>query len=251
MPQLTHGFILFGAGIFAGILNVTAGGGSMLTVPILIFLGVNPLVANGTNRIGIVVQNTFAVGSFKLHNQMDTKSSLKLAVVAVPGALIGAFVAAHVSSHAFKVILPAVLLFSGMALFLPLQRFEGWHDSRWKSAISVLVLFLIGFYGGFIQIGVGFLFMAGLRTLFSMNLVRTNSHKVMIILLYTIPALIIFALSGEVEWLLGLILAAGTAVGAIIGTRITVKGGDKWIRWIAATAVLAITTKLVIDLAGV
>lgn len=248
MLSITHGLILFAVGIFAGILNVTAGGGSMLTVPVLIFLGVDPLVANGTNRIGIVVQNAFAIGSFKAQKQGEFKASLKLAIAAVPGALLGAFIAAHVSNQAFKAILPAVLLFSGLALFLPIRKFEGLNDSRWKMALSFVVLFLIGFYGGFIQIGVGFLFMAGLRLLFGIDLVRTNTHKVLIIFLYTIPALIIFALNGEVRWLLGMILAAGTAIGAIAGTRITVRGGEKWIRWIAAVAVLAITAKLIVGL---
>lgn len=248
MPSITHGLILFGAGLFGGMLNVTAGGGSMVTVPILIFLGVNPLVANGTNRVGIVVQNAFAVGTFKIQKKTDFRTGLRLAAAAVPGALLGAVIAAHVSAQAFKSVLPIVLLFSGAALFIPASKFEGLSGGILKNVAAFIVLFLIGLYGGFIQIGVGFLFMAGLRTLFSMDLVNTNSHKVLIVLLYTIPALAIFVASGEVDWLLGMILAAGTALGGIIGTRITVKGGDQWIRWIAAIAVVAITAKLVIDL---
>lgn len=249
MLSITHGLILFGVGIFAGILNVTAGGGSMLTVPVLIFLGVDPLVANGTNRIGIVVQNAFAIAGFKTQKQGDLKVSLKLAAAAVPGAFLGAFIAAHVSNQAIKELLPAVLIFSGIALFFPIRKFEGLlKNSPWRVICTFFVLFLIGFYGGFIQIGVGFLFMAGLRLLFGMDLVRTNAHKVVIIFLYTVPALFIFAINGEVRWLLGLVLAAGTAIGAIAGTRITVKGGEKWIRWIAACSVLAITAKLIMGL---
>lgn len=220
----------------------------MITVPVLIFLGVDPLVANGTNRIGILVQNAFAVGSFKYQKRTALRKSLWLAAAAVPGALLGAVVAAHVSSHAFKSVLPAVLLFSGATLFIPPSKLDAIRLGKHGAWLSYLTLFLIGVYGGFIQIGVGFLFMAGLRSLFSMNLVTVNAHKVTIVLLYTVPAFAIFVWSGQVDWLLGLFLAAGTATGGVLGSRITVRGGERWIRLIAGLAVIAITVKLIADL---
>lgn len=240
--------LLFGVGIFAGILNVTAGGGSMITVPVLIFLGVDPLVANGTNRIGILVQNAFAVGSFKHQKRTDFKLSLKLSAAAVPGALLGALIAAHVSSNAFKMVLPAVLLFSGATLVIPPEKLDAFRFGQRSAWLQFLALFLIGVYGGFIQIGVGFLFMAGLRSLLAMDLVTVNVHKVTIVLFYTIPAFAIFLWSGQVNWLLGLFLAAGTATGGILGSRITIRGGERWIRAIAGFAVIAITIKLIIGL---
>ncbi len=248
MSLVDSALLLFGVGTVAGILNVTAGGGSMITVPILIFLGVDPLVANGTNRIAIVVQNLFAVAGFKRQGKSNFRKTLRLAAAAVPGALIGAVIAAHVSSAAFKSVLPAVLLFSSATLFIPASRLENLRMRSEGSWLPYVALFFIGMYGGFVQIGVGFLFMAGLRGLLAMDLVSVNSHKVAIVLLYTVPALGIFLLSGQVDWLLGLLLGAGTATGAVLGTRITVRAGDKWIRLIVALAVLAMTTKLIIEI---
>lgn len=247
MPFIDVSLILFGVGIVAGILNVTAGGGSMFTVPVLIFLGVDPLVANGTNRIGVFFQNLLAIGSFKYQKKTDIRTSLKLATAAVPGALLGAFIASRVSSQEFKTVLPVILIFSSSTLFIPSSKLEKLTFTRQGRWFAFPILFLIGLYGGFIQIGVGFLFMAGLRTLFSMDLVTVSSHKVAIVFLYTIPALAIFLWSGQVNIILGLILAAGTSAGALIGTRIAVKGGESWIRIIVVIAVIAISTKLIWD----
>jgi uncharacterized membrane protein YfcA len=102
----------------------------------------------------------------------------------------------------------------------------------------------IGFYGGFLQIGVGFLFMAALYHLLKVDLVLVNMHKVFIILIYTVPALTIFLITGNVNWKLGLSLAAGSALGAWIGARASVKGGEKIIRIVLAVAILIMAAKL-------
>ena len=102
----------------------------------------------------------------------------------------------------------------------------------------------IGFYGGFLQIGVGFLFMAALFHLLRVDLITVNMHKVFIILIYTLPALVIFMWTGNVNWKYGLILAAGNAFGGWWGAHVAVKGGERAIRIILAVAISIMALKL-------
>jgi uncharacterized membrane protein YfcA len=113
-----------------------------------------------------------------------------------------------------------------------------------SSKLIYPALFGIGFYGGFLQVGVGFLFMAALYHLVRLDLVFVNMHKVFIILVYTIPALLIFTITGNVNWKFGLILAAGNALGAWWGAHAAVKGGEKIIRIILAIAISIMAFKL-------
>ncbi|HYW04862.1 MAG TPA: sulfite exporter TauE/SafE family protein [Gammaproteobacteria bacterium] len=237
--------LLFGTGTAAGIINVLAGGGSMLSVPVLIFLGVDPLTANGTNRVAIAVQNATAVYGFRRHERGSFPTSMKLALAALPGSLVGAWLASHMNNSAFQQVLSVVLVLSVIALFLPSPRStEGGGPGGWRRVLVYPVMFGIGLYGGFIQIGVGFIFMAGLQRLLRIGLVRVNVHKVFIILIYTLPALGIFLWRGQVDWLLGLTLAAGNAAGAWIATRLAIRGGDRWIRVVVAIAVVLMAAKL-------
>lgn len=237
--------LLFGTGTAAGLINVLAGGGSMLSVPVLIFLGVDPITANGTNRVAIAVQNATAVYGFRQQQMSEFGTSFKLALFALPGALLGAWLASHVDNAFFQRILSVVLVFSVIALLMPKPSAPPSEQlSTWRRLISYPVMFAVGVYGGFIQIGVGFIFMATLQRLMRMSLVRVNVHKVLIIFVYTLPALAIYVWMGQVDWLLGLSLAAGTATGAWIATRLAVRGGERWIRIVVAVAVVLMAIKL-------
>jgi uncharacterized protein len=110
--------------------------------------------------------------------------------------------------------------------------------------IGYLSMFGIGFYGGFLQVGVGFLLMASLNYLMKFDLIVTNMHKVFIILIYTIPALIIFAITSNVNWLFGITLGVGNAVGGWWGVKLSVKKGEKFIRLVLVAAILIMAVKL-------
>ena len=110
--------------------------------------------------------------------------------------------------------------------------------------IIYLAMFAIGFYGGFMQAGVGFLFMAAMHYILKISLVRINMHKVFIVLLYTIPALMIFIYFGNVDYGLGLSLAAGNASGGWIATRIQIKNGDFIVRYVLVVALVIMSAKL-------
>ncbi|MBD3414181.1 MAG: TSUP family transporter [Candidatus Aminicenantes bacterium] len=243
--EWTHFLLLFGVGAVAGFINVNAGGGSSLTLPTLIFMGLDAAAANGTNRIGLVLQNVFAVASFKKNKVHDFKKSSFLALFTLPGAVIGALAATQVSNTLFQKILGAVLLFIVVSMFLGRSyKDENSKIHRKQSWLIYPALFGIGFYGGFLQVGVGFLFMAALYHLLRVNLVRVNMHKVFIILIYTIPAFAIFLFTGNVNWGYGLVLAAGNGIGGWWGARAAVKGGEKIIRIILALAIIIMAMKL-------
>jgi uncharacterized membrane protein YfcA len=241
--DILHLFLLFGVGAVAGFINVNAGGGSSLTLPTLIFLGLDAAVANGTNRIGLILQNIFAVTSFRKNKIYKFKTSIFLAIFTLPGAIIGAILATQVSNTLFQRILGGVLILIVFSMIFSRSYKKNALEST-RSWFIYPALFGIGFYGGFLQVGVGFLFMAALYHLLRVNLVFVNMHKVFIILIYTIPALAVFSLTGNVNWQFGLVLAAGNALGGWWGAHAAVKGGEKVIRIILAVAITIMAGKL-------
>ncbi|MDH3267612.1 MAG: sulfite exporter TauE/SafE family protein [Ignavibacteria bacterium] len=235
--------ILFFVGIIAGFLNVTAGGGSTLTLPTLIFLGLESSVANGTNRVAILVQNISAVYSFKKEKYQDLKASFILSLFTLPGAIAGALLAVKLDDEFFQKILGIIMIGVILSMFIPQKQTNSKGNSKLSFSIAVS-MFGIGFYGGFIQVGVGFLIMASLKYLMRLNLVLVNMHKVFIVLIYTIPALIIFIVTDNVNWFLGLSLAAGNALGGWWGAKMSVKKGEGFIKGVLIIAILIMALKL-------
>jgi len=238
--------VLFIVGSIAGFINVNAGGGSTLTLPTLLFLGLDSALANGTNRIGILIQNLFAVISFRKQDVYQFRESLKYSFITLPGAVIGALVSVRINDEWFKRILAIVMIGIVISMFLPQAKknYRNINSVAKNQWLIYIVLFLIGFYGGFIQVGVGFLLMAALYHILKIGLVYVNMHKVFIIFIYTIPSLMIFILTGNVNWGYGLSLAFGNALGGWWGAKASVKGGEKLIRLVLATAIALMALRL-------
>ena len=199
--------VVFIVGVVAGVINTLAGGGSLITMPVLIFLGLPATVANGTNRLAITVQSVLAVTGFKRKGVSDFKSSLLMSLPALVGAIIGAQLAVDVSDILFKRILAVVMiLVLGLILWNPIRMRQGTvqYDggmtclSRRRRTASMLIFFFIGVYGGFIQAGIGFLIIAVLTTISGLNLVETNSHKVFIVGVNAFFALIVFIFNSKI-----------------------------------------------------
>ena len=217
--------ILLGVGTLAGVINVVAGGGSMLTVPALIFLGLPPTVANGTNRIAIVTQNVGAVWGFHRQGLIE-RGWLKLAAPpAVAGALLGTWIATVVDDASFQRALAIVMiLIAGYTVWDPLKGKDltgkaNFEDHALGKVGVGAAFFLLGVYGGFIQIGVGF-FVLALAMSAGLDLVRGNALKAMLVLVYTVPALALFGAAGKVHWQMGTVLALGNFTGALLGVRL-------------------------------
>lgn len=237
--------ILFVVGSLAGFINVMAGGGSSLTLPVLIFLGLDPTTANGTNRVAIIIQNVSAVYSFKREDYYEFNESIKLSLFALPGSVIGAIVAVNIDDELFKSILAVIMILVVITMIIPRKKIEtGSIIHKGRRWLLYLAMVGVGFYGGFIQVGVGFILMASLHYLSKLNLVYVNMHKVFIVLIYTTPALLVFVLSGNINWFLGLSLACGNAFGGWWAAKASVKKGEKAVRIVLVVAILIMAMKL-------
>ena len=241
--------IVVAVGIVAGIINTLAAGGSLLTLPVLMALGLPPNMANGTNRIAIFLQNVVGVGSFHKQKVMDFPSGFKVGIPAAIGAIAGAFIAVNLNDEVMKLAIAGVMILVFFLILLKPNRWINSHEEHppipyWMQAV---VFFFVGIYGGFIQAGVGFFLLTSLVLGSGFELLKANALKLFVILLYTPLALVIFFVHGDVNLTLGLVLAMGNMTGAWIGTRIAVKQGAKFIRYFVLVAILIAATKLVLD----
>jgi len=241
--------LILAAGIMAGFINTLGGGGSLITLPVLIFMGLPPAVANGTNRIALIVQNIVGVTNFRRKGFFYPKLSFILGVPAILGSILGARVAVSISGELFERIL-AIVMIVVLVLILtrPEKKFIKEIDSENLSTlrliIAMIAFFGVGLYGGFIQAGVGFIIIVALTLITGMSLVKVNSLKLFIVLIYIISSLIVFLINGKVNFILGFTLAIGNAIGAYLGSNFAVSKGDKWIRVFLVIAILAMSAKL-------
>ena len=243
---LLEGSILVVAGAFAGFVNSIAGGGSLVIMPLLIFMGLPSAEANGSNRVAIFIQNIFSVAGYRSKGVYVFPFAIYMAVPAVVGAIIGSKIAVDISDQLFNRILAIVMItVMGITIFRPkLKESIQSNFTREKTWLSVLIFFCLGIYGGFIQAGIGFLIIASLTTIHGLDMARTNSIKVFVILCYTFAAVIVFYLEGKIRWEYGLTLAAGNSIGAWVGSRWSVGRSDKLIRMILLVMVIGLSVKL-------
>ena len=238
--------ILALVGIAAGWLNVLAGGGSLLTVPVMLFMGVPGPVANGTNRIAILAQNITAVATFRRRGYSDFKLGLSLAAAASLGAIGGASLGVRLDGEWFDRVLAIVMI--GVMLLMATghdQVKPGRHTEPARNLVAGHLLMVgAGFWGGFIQIGVGFILMPILHRVLGLDLVRVNMHKVLIVLVYTIVALFVFASQLELLWWTGVGLAVGNSIGGWLGAHTTIRHGETLIRRVLYLALTAFIIKL-------
>ncbi len=231
-------FLVFLSGVASGFLNVVAGGGSLLTLPLLSLLGMGIDVANGTNRIAILLQNIVAVRNFQKGKALPLKLSLLCGIPAAIGSIVGTLVVVDLDQNLLKKIVGVLLLIMGLFLFMKPKMWVGEPGKKISVPLVAVSFFGIGFYGGFIQAGVGFFFIFFTATLLGLDLVRNNALKVFIVLLYTPISLIIFLLNGKVIFLAGLVLGLGSMIGAYLGVKFALKKGVNWLRYIIFATIL-------------
>jgi uncharacterized membrane protein YfcA len=239
--------MLVAGGLVAGFVNTVAGGGSVITLPILIeAVGLPANVANGTNRVAIVLQNIVGVATFQRGRAIPWATVLRVVPFVLTGAVGGALAAAQVPADAMKKVFAFVIVLVALSAVLKPKRWLGGHEDRLPSPWRELAFLAIGFYGGFVQAGVGFLLLAGLVLGGGLDLVRGNAAKVAIILIYTVTALGVFLLHGQVVLLAGVVLGIGNATGAFVAARLAIKRGAGWIRWVLLVAALGAAAKMLL-----
>lgn len=227
--QLT---LLILAGFAAGFINTLAGSGSLITLPLLIFLGLPANVANGTNRVSVLLQNIVGVRAFRKTNILDLRGVLHLGIPAFLGSIIGARIAVNLNDELMETVIGIVMV--GM-LFVILLRPQKWLVGTLikidtPGIRNYLIFFFIGIYGGFIQAGVGIFLIAGLVLGIGYDIVRANAVKVGIVLTFTIGALIVFIINNQVNWEAGLLLSIGSMAGAWAGAKVAIEKGAVWVR---------------------
>ena len=239
-------------GLVSGILNVIAGGGSLITLPSMILMGVPESLANGSNRLAILAQNVSAVSGFRKQGFSDFKLSLTLAWASVPGAYLGARAGVLVRGELFNQILAGVML-CVILLMARKPRKPAATSTKSEEPISRarlvwghVAMVGVGFYGGFIQAGVGFLMMVVLHKVLRLDLVRVNMHKVFIVGVFTAVAFAVFLAHGKVWWLLGIAVAVGNSLGGWVGSHLTVTKGETFIRRVLLIALFVMAMKLIL-----
>ncbi len=241
-------FIVIVTGFIAGIINTVAAEGSLLTLPMLIFIGLPSAVANGTNRIALVVQSIVATIHFKKSGNFNKKLGLTLGIPAVIGSIIGANLAITISDEWFNALLAVMMVITVIFIvWKPLQSSDLRADATFtplQNILGMIFFFFIGIYGGFIQAGAGFFIIAALTAVFSLPLIQSNAIKVFVTGLFVSASLVVFIWNGQVHWLIGITLAIGNALGAWVGSSIAIHKGDKWIKRFLIVAVLVMSVKL-------
>jgi uncharacterized membrane protein YfcA len=232
-------------GFVSSVLNVVAGGGSFLTLPVLIFLGLPATEANATNRVGVLTQNVGAVWSFQRYRVLEWHRALDMVVPALLGSALGTWAALMVDDRGFRRLL-AVLMVAVTLWTLLDPRTRGAEAPATprlgRHALRAAFL-VVGLYGGFVQAGIGFLILA-ITTQAGLDLVRGNALKVLVVLLLTALSLAIFAGAGKVQWLPGLVMGTGSLLGSFLGARLTVRKGHRWIRGVVTATVVAFSIAL-------
>lgn len=239
--------LLIAVGFIAGFINTIAGGGTLLTMPMLIFMGLPPSVANGTNRVAILIQTAIGVKGFQSKGVTTHPFSIYIGISALLGSLIGAQIAIDIKGEAFNKILSVIMvLVVLMILFKPkVELSEMIERTTGKYLyISIVIFFFLGIYGGFINAGIGFVMLIVLPYINRLSLVKSNATKVAVVSIYTIGAVFMFALNDKIDWKYGLILAIGNASGAWISSRWSVQKGDKMVKVFVVVMISVLSVKL-------
>jgi len=239
--------LIVAAGFAAGFINTLAGSGSLITLPLLIFAGLPANVANGTNRVAVLLQTAVAVKRFRESGTLDLKRGLHLTAPAILGAVLGAQIAVNINEQAMKTVIGVLMV---VMLAVVLIRPKRWLVGRPEMLVKrpgwlqLVIFFLIGIYGGFIQAGVGIFLLAGLVLGAGYELVRANAVKNLVVMVFTLFALIVFVVNDQVEWLPGMVLAVGNMLGAWVAARMAVEKGAKFVRWILIGVIVVSATVL-------
>lgn len=247
MEEWYHYPLLVAVGFAVGFINTIAGGGSLLSLPTLIFLGLPSAVANGTNRVAIVIQTAMATAGFKSKGVSTFPFNIYLGISALLGAMLGARIAVDVDGSLFNRILAIVMIAVILIIvFKPKMRLEDMQERLTGKYLwlGIIVFFFFGIYGGFINAGLGLLMIIFLHYVNRMNLVRSNATKVVVVFIYMLAALAVFAFNDKVNWKMGLILAIGNGSGAWVASRFSVKKGDGFIKTFMVVVVVAMAIKL-------
>lgn len=232
------------ASVIAGFINTLAGSGSLIMLPLLIWLGLPPVVANGTNRIAVVFQSATGLLTFLKKSSIRLQNPAWVVTPSLLGALLGAYVATQVSNEFFKNFLGVLML---VMLFLILLKPEKWLKEKFtenfneKKWYNLFGLFLVGIYGGFVQAGVGIFLLIVLVMGLEKQMKTANAYKLIIVALYALPVLFVFLWSGQADLKWGFLTALGQSLGAYVAAHFAAKHpqANRWTYYLLIAVVVA------------
>lgn len=233
-------------GFFAGVINAMAGGGSLLTVPLLSIAGLEGRLANGTNRVAVLVQNASSAWGYARKGAGDRARTLPVLLPAAVGALLGSIVTSQIDDRLFERIFGILMIPLLLLSLRPPRARTGGGDMRadqWPLWLTYLAFFALGVYGGAVQAGIGLLLLLVLSRA-GFDLVTANAIKTLVILVITLIAVPVFILNGQVRWLQAAVLSVGTGVGGYVGANVAVQGGERLIRPVLVVVVLVLASRM-------
>lgn len=248
--ELLAALLLLLAGVIAGWVNTLAGGGSLLTVPALMWYGLPVDVANGTSRVAVLVQGATAVYGFLRAGKLETRLLWPIALPSVLGAALGAYAATLVPNRVLMPLVVGTLVIMAASMFLEPKKFapkEGAVPLDPRAHPKALAaLFAAGFYGGFLQAGVGIVLLFVFARLLRIDLVRGNGLKVAVIFVYSLVVVAIFAASARVALVSGGVLAVGQMIGAVLGVRFTLRMGQAAVQRVLFVVIVLLALALLL-----
>ena len=230
-----HLILLIVSGVAAGFVNTVAGGGSIFTLPALILLGMPADVANGTNRVGVLMQSAAAVRGFNRHEMLDHSAILPILLPTIIGSLIGSSVASVIPAEVLKPVLLGTMMTMTLLIVLRPSTIPNTNEpvmSMQQRPSAAAWLFLAGLYGGFVQAGVGFILLTALAGVLRYDLLRANALKMMCTLVFSAVALAVFIYQDQVLWIPGLIVGVGSIIGVQLSVKFAVSAKQSTLKWI-------------------
>ncbi|MEI7596170.1 MAG: sulfite exporter TauE/SafE family protein [Bacteroidota bacterium] len=246
--------ILIVSGVLVGFINTLAGGGTVISFSVFMFgVGLPADIANGTNRIAVAIQNIVSVVSFRKQKILDFRKAITLAIPAVIGSVLGAKIAVDINEEAIRISIGIVML---IMLFFILYNPEKWLKGQpdiLEKKISIklwILFFIIGIYGGYVHVGVGYFLLSAIVLGAGYDVVKGNAIKSFIVLAYTPASLLVFMLEGKVNYQYGLVHSIGNVIGAYYASKYAVTWGAGFVRWVIVTVIIIFASDLlgIIDL---
>jgi uncharacterized membrane protein YfcA len=235
------------AGFLVGVINTIAGSGTVITYSLFMTLGLPANIANGTIRFGVIMQTLAASFTFHQKGKLPIKKGLLLSLPVIFGTVLGAQTAASLSKDIFEKVLSIVMIAMIVFIFYDPKKWLEDQLSKTNRKLNwtqYLFFATIGFYGGFIHIGVGILLLSAIVLNLGYNLIKGNALKVFLVFMYSPFALAVFMYHHQVDYRLGLISAIGNVIGGIVASRWAIKKGANFVRWFLVVVIVLFVIKL-------
>ncbi len=240
--------LLVAAGFMAGIVNSIAGGGSFLTLPALMLFGLDPKLANGTNRLAVLFSSGSAVMTFQKYGHLDKRMVMRVGVPTLLGVPVGSLLAVHLSADAFRGVFGILFLLMAGIILLDPKRLTGEQSERKSASWKLAPVFVvIGIYVGFMQAGMGILLLVAMSWLQAGDLIASNAVKNSVGFIVTLAATLVFVAYGLVVWVPGLVMAFGNVIGGVVGARLAIKKGNRVVFSFLVVVMIGTGVKMLFD----